>query len=140
MTLATRGMGSPNLIPTAGLGNYGSEYVPPPERTFKGGNSSAKKDIFELITKKLDSNIGSQDFRVNPQEITSKELLSLIDKKALSLTIKEIERESGLKARESRKLLTQRVEKQISAMKDNRINDLNQETIAMMMIAIIADE
>lgn len=138
MTLATRGMGSPNLIPTSGLGNYGDVVVV--VRKFKGGNSSAKKELFELFTQNIENRIENQDLRVNPETITAKQVVSLLDKKIISETVKEIKRELDIMAPEARQILEQRAEKQIEAVRNLRVTELNQETIAMMLIAVIADE
>lgn len=143
MGLCTRGLGSTNLIPTAGLGTLDGVYVPP-VRKFKGGNSSeldkAARDVFKNITEILENDISDRDYRVDPTEISPKQVVSLLDKADVSQKVKEIKREFDIKAGEARKLIEQRAIKQIEALKIIRIDQLNQETIAMIMTAIIADE
>ena len=132
MTIATRGLGSSNLIPTAGLGNYG-EFVEPVK---KGGGGSFQPKITTVIH----DDIKKRDYRLQEKEISPNQVLALLDKKAISEYVKVIKHEIGVKAPEARELLKQRIIKQIAAYKIQRVDQLNQETLAMILLAIAVDE
>jgi len=130
MTLSTRGLGSKNLIPTAGLGSYGVIEKP------KGGGGR----FIPKITTVIHEDIRRRDYRLEEKEISPAQVLAMLDKKAVSEYVKVIKHEIGIKAPEARELLKARIIKQIAAYKIERVEQLNQETLAMILIAIAADE
>lgn len=132
MTLATRGLGSRNLIPSAGLGNYGAA-IPPDEG---GGSGGALKKLGEVIRKDIEG----RDFLRVPKRISARQAIEAIPKPIVRAAVKRLKKELGVMAPEVRELLKARAEMQIEAVKAKRIEELNDEALALILIAIGASD
>ncbi len=133
MTLATRGLGSKNLIPTSGLGSYGTDVV-----VSAGGAGSGI--LFNQITGKISDDMASRLFDNKEKLITANQVIKILPKKAVTEKIKIIKHELGVKAPEAREMLKVRINKQIEALKIQRIEELNEQAIMMIMSAVIIND
>ena len=127
MTLATRGMGSANLIPTAGLGNYGVLVTPP-----EGGGGGGFLQLGKIIKR----DIFSREYKEKEKEITPRQAIEALPKELVKDIVKRVKRELGILAPEARKQIKARAQKQIEAMRLVRIEHLNEEALALILIAI----
>ena len=135
--LATRGMGSTNLIVTSGMGSYdvtGADVV----RKFKGGNSSELRRL-ERITEIVEKEVNETDYRLAgsfDNEISVKEVIASLGFDEVHKQLKEIKVELHTLSRDARRQLEARVAKQMLALREKKIEELNQQTIAIMLVAI----
>ncbi len=134
MTICTRGLGSKNLIPTSGLGAYDGTYTPPE----RGGAGSGI--LFNQITGRISNDMAKRLFDNKEKLITANQVINALPKKAVTEKVKIIKHELGVKAPEAREMLKVRIDKQIEALKIQRIEELNEQAIIMIMSAVIIND
>lgn len=141
MTLATRGMGSPNLIPTSGLGDYSAEDSS--DDGASGGIIKQKRfKLFSVMGDITRDDISARRYEVDAEadkQVTAKQVVEMLDKGAVSALVKEVKRELGILAPEARLLIEARALKQIEAMRLKRIEEINEQALIMIMAAIASD-
>jgi len=137
MTLATRGMGSACLLSTFGLGNY-NEF-------FEGGTAKQKmipnwrvNGYLRKMSNVIEQDISKRDYLKDNNQITSAQVIRAL--KDSDNIISLVKAELGVLAPEARRLIRERAQKQIEAMRMNRINEINNHAISMILIMLGAED
>jgi len=130
-----------------GVSHYGPAYFGPggdvvAEPESVGGAGGVFYRIFDQIIKE---DIADRDYRIEKREgkktkeITAKKVLRELPKAGIKAKLAEF-RQLDVSAAQARALLESRAEEIIKQMRLERIEQLNQQTITMIMTAILADE
>ena len=136
-----------------GSGYFGVTYYAPtyfgpggevvaPEPEGGGGAGGVFYRVFDQIIKE---DISDRDYRIEKREgkktreITAKKVLRELPKAEIKAKLAEF-RQLDVTAAQARALLEKRAEEIIKQMRLERIEQLNQQTLAMILTAILADE
>ena len=133
-----------------GVSHYGPTYFGPggdiviePEPEAGGGGAGG---VFYLIFDKIiKEDIYDRDYRIEKREgkktreITAKKVLRELPKAEIKAKLAEF-RQMDVTSAQARALLEKRAEEIIKQMRLERIEQLNQNTLAMILTAILADE
>ncbi len=101
--------------------------------------------VVSLLIQQIRDDIRDRDYRRKEKrhgkrasEITPEKILKQVP--AHKEKILEIQTTLGITKKEAKNILIQRLETEITQERINRINQLNNETLTLIMIAITADE
>jgi len=116
----------------------GEEIEPEPE----AGGGGVYRQAFSAVRK----DIIDRDYRLEGKqgkksvEITPKKVLREVQKAVLKAKVVEIAKSVGITQKAARELLEVRAQIEITRLRLERIEQLNQQTLALIMMAVLLDE